>query len=230
MKSNRNIDRQNANPTYPRNIDQRELRRFLAETANLPDLQQKNEKARAAWRRFAESFGSWIRSLPATNRELSEENGSLASPFGVKSVLVGAWLGNLYAGAVYVLSRDLQLAWEKPARQGRETGILATVVDLAQLYATGTGRRFALVQEPIGQALLEAIHAADLMRVCLNPECPARYFFADRRTQKFCSEKCAEYAQREYKRRWWNAHGSEWRRGRQQDRKSVRRRGSREPK
>lgn len=47
-------------------------------------------------------------------------------------------------------------------------------------------------------------HLADKIRRCPNPTCPAPYFFAVKRAQKFCSTSCAEPAQREAKRRWWN--------------------------
>jgi hypothetical protein len=44
----------------------------------------------------------------------------------------------------------------------------------------------------------------DKIRRCPNPTCPAPYFFATKRAQKFCSTPCAEPAQREAKRRWWS--------------------------
>ncbi len=43
----------------------------------------------------------------------------------------------------------------------------------------------------------------DKIRRCPNPTCPAPYFFAVKRAQKFCSAPCAAPAQREAKRRWW---------------------------
>lgn len=44
----------------------------------------------------------------------------------------------------------------------------------------------------------------DSLRRCPNPTCPAPYFFATKKGQKFCSTVCAEPAQRESKRKWWN--------------------------
>jgi len=53
------------------------------------------------------------------------------------------------------------------------------------------------------------------MAICGNPECPNPYFFKGRKTQRFCDRPaCAAYAQREYKKNWWNEHGSERRRER----------------
>jgi hypothetical protein len=39
---------------------------------------------------------------------------------------------------------------------------------------------------------------------CPNPDCPAPYFFATKKGQKYCSEKCAEPTQRAAKLRWWH--------------------------
>jgi hypothetical protein len=50
---------------------------------------------------------------------------------------------------------------------------------------------------------------------CANSECPAPYFFPDRRGQKYCSEACAAPAQREFKRRWWKESGPSWRKKRE---------------
>lgn len=44
---------------------------------------------------------------------------------------------------------------------------------------------------------------AERARRCGNPECPAPYFFAVKKGQKYCSEKCAAPSQRDQKRRWW---------------------------
>lgn len=44
---------------------------------------------------------------------------------------------------------------------------------------------------------------ADRIRRCPDPSCPARYFLAGRRSQKYCSTACAAPAQRKFKRDWW---------------------------
>lgn len=53
--------------------------------------------------------------------------------------------------------------------------------------------------------------------ICENKDggCVAPYFLKYRARQKFCSDKCAEPAQRQFKRNWWAAHGKEWKRKRQ---------------
>jgi hypothetical protein len=44
---------------------------------------------------------------------------------------------------------------------------------------------------------------ADRARHCANPECPAPYFFAAKKGQKYCTSKCSAPSQRDQKRRWW---------------------------
>lgn len=46
---------------------------------------------------------------------------------------------------------------------------------------------------------------------CRNGDCHTPYFFAIRRSQKYCSDVCAIPAQREFKRKWWAENGPEWR-------------------
>lgn len=43
-------------------------------------------------------------------------------------------------------------------------------------------------------------------RHCANPECPAPYFFAQRRGQKYHKD-CTYYGQREAQKRYWNTKG-----------------------
>ena len=51
---------------------------------------------------------------------------------------------------------------------------------------------------------------SDKMRTCRNPDCPARYFVAGRRDQRYCSAECAAPAKREAKLRSWRKHRQKW--------------------
>lgn len=44
----------------------------------------------------------------------------------------------------------------------------------------------------------------DRAKHCASVDCPAPYFIAEKRWQKFCTEKCAGSANRESKRKWWH--------------------------
>jgi len=78
------------------------------------------------------------------------------------------------------------------------------------------------------QAVYYLMRSLLRLRRCQNPDCPAPYFVAVRRNRRFCSDVCALPTQREYKRRWWDAHGVQWRKRRvikKSNRKSQRKRG-----
>lgn len=68
---------------------------------------------------------------------------------------------------------------------------------------------YAFVNPPAQPTPLEAVfhylwqHMEHALH-CSNPECPAPYFFATKKSQKYCSPECAEPARRESKLKWWN--------------------------
>jgi len=47
---------------------------------------------------------------------------------------------------------------------------------------------------------------ADRLAFCWNPKCPAPYFLAKRRDQKYCSDICTTPAKRAAKLKWWHEH------------------------
>jgi hypothetical protein len=61
---------------------------------------------------------------------------------------------------------------------------------------------------PFEQVMYHFQRIADRARHCGNAECPAPYFFAIKKGQKYCSSKCSAPAQREQKREWWRTHRS----------------------
>ena len=63
---------------------------------------------------------------------------------------------------------------------------------------------------------------------CQNASCHTPYFFAIRRSQKYCSDVCAIPAQREFKRKWWAENGPEWRHKRAGPIKNQNKRANRE--
>jgi hypothetical protein len=89
---------------------------------------------------------------------------------------------------------------------------------LLQANATMTASFLSIIgpppPSPFQQSVLYLFKRATKTRGCSNPDCPSPYFFAQRSTQKYCSEDCALPFQRDYKRRWWRKHGSDWRRRR----------------
>jgi hypothetical protein len=64
---------------------------------------------------------------------------------------------------------------------------------------------------PFEQVMQYLLSVSDRTLICANPSCYAQYFIAKRRSQKYCSDACAQPAQQQYKLQWWRMHGSEWR-------------------
>jgi hypothetical protein len=129
--------------------------------------------------------------------------------------------GEQRATWIWSLSQMLRRAWEQPDRRTTEWGAFLLLLttrtagfrQMSLLGFDGSLPPPTLFEE----AVLYLIREADRARYCENPDCPARYFFAKRRSQKYCSPSCALPAQREFKRRWWAEHGN---RRRQQDSKA----------
>jgi hypothetical protein len=61
------------------------------------------------------------------------------------------------------------------------------------------------------------------LRKCKRPDCTNPYFIAGHLKQRFCSDICAEWGQREWKKQWWKEHGEEWRNNRAKQMKLKRR-------
>lgn len=80
-------------------------------------------------------------------------------------------------------------------------------------YRTYSGFHRARVLEPPTKIERYLLYLTDDVptRKCQNPKCAAPYFFALRRTQRFCSDVCAKPAQSAYKRNWWKRNGKRWR-------------------
>jgi len=52
-------------------------------------------------------------------------------------------------------------------------------------------------------------------RVCGNPNCREKYFFAPRSNSRYCERgECTKYAQQQHALRWWREKGSQKRKGR----------------
>jgi hypothetical protein len=133
------------------------------------------------------------------------------------------WLENCF----WNLQLHLRHAWQQPKGYPR----IAALADLRQLPwhlhrlfeqsifeqnrtdgslpAFRAGRCWLNVYLAVHHA--ELLDDQDKMAVCANPGCCTPYFFAIRRGQRFCSEKCAGTGNREAKRRWWRKHGKQWR-------------------
>lgn len=224
--------------TLARGVPQKRAEDFLQNLLNLragaPDADQK-------------LFGPSVHAPEALDRLRSKFSDLLPSPLrfaiarGTPLIIdgEGTWETNALSRARQYLAE----AWRAPTVLVREialyrligvylyTGEEPRTVD--SKFVTYNQEYWAEIEASRVDAFLlvlhRALHVVDRMRYCPNPECPAPYFIAKRRSQKYCSEICALPAQREFKRRWWAEHGEARRRSRQrakaQTAKTRRKRG-----
>lgn len=68
---------------------------------------------------------------------------------------------------------------------------------------------------------LDGIPSARL-RICLRPDCTHPYFAARHLKQTYCSDECARWGQRQWKKQWWAEHGDDWRATRRKTKRSKR--------
>lgn len=75
--------------------------------------------------------------------------------------------------------------------------------------------RFQFLSLPLGRS-----------RICRRPDCGTPFFIAKYQRQNFCSDLCAQWGQRQWKKNWWAEHGEAWRKQRTKQPKGSKR-GSR---
>jgi hypothetical protein len=107
---------------------------------------------------------------------------------------------------------ELVIAWKEPTTRDREAWLFNALADALHFGLSGNNDQPQDRQKwtNICAAIWQGAKVADRMRVCGNPECPAPYFIARKRSHKYCSQACAAPAIRELKRTWWKEHGREW--------------------
>jgi len=64
---------------------------------------------------------------------------------------------------------------------------------------------------PAEQAIEYLARCADLLVICRNELCPARYFVGKRRGVKYCGQDCYAPILQQARRDWWAANGKQWR-------------------
>lgn len=115
--------------------------------------------------------------------------------------------------------------WIEPDAKIREWGAMILRVEWCEQRSPEHGLSFRkqdgvlripppLPETGIEKALEFLLKHHHRTRYCPNRECPAPYFFAKRHSQRYCSEDCAQTAERETKRKWWTENGPAWRKER----------------
>lgn len=243
------IDRTNSSPcdksrTLAR-VSATEAKRFLTELANLRDDHTARERLK---RRFPDLLPK-PSEMPRLIEELFRATGEdgliitgeaprsrlneefalealarlLGKPVSVTQIPMPSdvdttdwWLG--WSGSL------VSLIWDTPDLRTKESMILR-LLRMAPDSGLWLLRPTSYYSpSPFEQVITFFFKSADRARHCGNPDCPAPYFFAKRRSQKYCSDACALPSQREFKRRWWAEHGEARRKA--SAKKSRRKRGN----
>jgi hypothetical protein len=115
------------------------------------------------------------------------------------------------------LRDTLRVIWRTPDVKSKQWGLFRISQDFFLQgdphmirRSEGRGLDFLLSWKPPTRTelfLLALMEWADFLRYCNNEDCPAPYFIATKRTQKYCSRDCAKPFQQEAKRRWWATTG-----------------------
>lgn len=198
---------------------------FLLELANLKQADPR------AISRFREKYPDFFIPPQAEKGEVRLASTSPAARLGLYEV------DDSFPRPMFNLQVLLRRACERPTALEREVSLSLALQEVHKQFLRATERKLSEGPNPsldtvwkalgnIFVALMPAKRLADRMRSCVNPACPAPYYIAKRRGQKFCTEICAAPAQREQKSAWWSEHGEKWRKKRkkQKSKPSKRRR------
>jgi hypothetical protein len=196
---------------------------FLQELANLSDDLAATRRLKARFPDIVPGRAWWV----------DQQQKKLEEMYHVK--LAGdAVDGELHWKHLLEIRDGLRLIWVEPDLRRREWLVfrlrdhVMARADPQFIHAVGVITSESPIKQlpppsRFEQATMYLFKSADRTRYCGNPDCPAPYFLAKRRSQKYCSDNCALPAQREFKRRWWAEHGKRWRKARTVSAKKFRR-------
>ena len=96
-------------------------------------------------------------------------------------------------------------------------------------YLTALAGNLTFVTPNLHRFLLFELSSCPVtrVRICARPDCKTPAFTARHLRQHFCSETCAQWGQRQWKKQWWAEHGQMWRKQRKSEEKEGSHHGSR---
>jgi len=96
-------------------------------------------------------------------------------------------------------------------------------------YLTALGGNLTFVTPHLAHFLLLELGSCSVtrLRICARPDCKTPHFTARHLRQHFCSEPCAQWGQRQWKKQWWTEHGQTWRKQRKSEEREDSHRGPR---
>jgi len=120
------------------------------------------------------------------------------------------------------------ITYRKRIKLMREPQMLIAVVPGETMRRVASGIEYQT--KSLWRFLLFSLCAlpAERLKKCARPDCPNRCFIAHHLGQRYCSDVCAQWGQKLWKREWWKEHGKKWLEGRKrQKRKNGKKKKSR---
>jgi len=202
-----------SNQTTTRTLAEPQLLEALTELANLRDEPEAFERFCKRWPELA-----YVSDKAPEPHPIEETN------LPIKFWLLyerRARLQELWEGDPWAL-RDFLLPSDPPEELRDEYADVLWEHGAQILLDWRRGEIIYAPKTPFQWAIYTLFRTSALAKVCANPDCPARYFVATKVTQRYCTEKCAEVFQKEWKRRWWAEHGEKWRHSRKKSKRKPR--------
>ena len=208
---NRKVARSLADQNLASRVGVIEAKRFLSELANLSDDPRAISRFESLYSTILDSARPTANNL--LNRAINIEQEDYLEGMSDEQRLREYWL--------LPLRMAVRAIWRTPDRRARDWGIFRISQDLFSrrdhrpLYVppNSMSDELSALRLPTAceQLLLHLMRLSDQTRFCANEECPAPYFFALRKNQRYCTPECAKRAQRETKLQWWKKNGNRWR-------------------
>jgi len=210
------------------NLDARNQRgweRLIVRFQHLLPAKWKTQPARE--KQLARQSGKVPDSLEALSETLDSFSNVLRShplhevAHSINAARIKSLTNKQMARRLIQIRNEIRRAWENRTLLGRQVTMYTVVSHYLWVDYWGGKFNAALRSyvdnflpelpdsptDPFLLVLMQAVKNVERMRCCANPSCPAPYFLAVRRTQKYCDRKCAEPSQREFKKKWWKKYG-----------------------
>jgi hypothetical protein len=121
--------------------------------------------------------------------------------------------------------RALRFAWNQVRNHGRRISGWDTNDEMGSLMYE-SGRLTYTAQSLWSFISIDLVtYMPERLKLCMCPACPTPFFIARHLRLKFCSEKCAGWAQGISKKKWWDREGPAWRKRRAKTKARTARRG-----
>jgi hypothetical protein len=181
-------------------ISRQRAESFLVECVNLPHVWPDKFEVRSE---------QMLAAYPDIFKDFMSPEKPLAVQFNTRLPAKRESLRDL----LHELTHTLRMVWNAHDIRSRDWFItMARLAAHERLHASEPNpekRHYLTWDKPPDETPFEAVmfylqRKSDYVARCDNPTCAAPYFLAAKRSQRYCSERCATEGLRAAKLRWWN--------------------------